>query len=101
MVTYACALNPERRPAAYAMVLSALLAAAANQPHQSHREASARLLELANADQRAFRSVVKKLSFEQSELMQKIIREGSGLGRKAEVSDSDEREPTITLKMDF
>lgn len=86
-----------------ALVLPALLARALSEGGaEVYRETSARLLELASADQSAFRAVVGGMSEGQRGFLEEVIRAGrqggggGGVGREEGV-----REPSIALKMDF
>ena len=64
------------------------------------RETSARLLELASADQNAFRGVVANMNEGQKAFMEEVIRSGrqTGADRSGEGGTG---QPTIALKMDF
>lgn len=82
------------------MVIPALLARAAKEPKAS-AETAARLLELAGADQAAFRTVVAGLNPEQRAFMESVLKSG-GVGAKKGVERREEsEEPSIALKMDF
>jgi len=90
-----------------ALVIPALLARATSEDEGGgqgsigvYGETSARLLELASANQVAFRGVVGSMSDGQKAFMEEVIRSGrqSGVARK---SDEDEERPTIALKMNF
>jgi HEAT repeat-containing protein 5 len=67
------------------------------------RETSARLLELAASDQAAFRGIVAGLTAEQRSFMESVILAGrsAAASGKAESGDSEGKEPTIALRMDF
>jgi hypothetical protein len=58
------------------------------------------LLEIAAADQAAFRSVVAGLSAEQRSFIEGVLKSGQGPVRREVRSDEDEQ-PKIALKMDF
>jgi hypothetical protein len=93
-----------------ALVLPALLARALSeggqyQQEEVYRETSGRLLELASADQAAFRGVVGGMSEGQRGFLEEVIRSGRGGdggrgGAERDVEDG-ERGPSIALKMDF
>ncbi|RYO73604.1 hypothetical protein DL766_000495 [Monosporascus sp. MC13-8B] len=89
---------------AMSVVAPALLSRAATEGDGGggtvHRETSARLLELASADQTAFRGVVASMNEGQKAFMEEIIRSGRQTG--GDRSDGGSRgQPTIALKMDF
>lgn len=68
----------------------------------SYTETSARLLELAAADQVAFRGVVAGMTPTQKAFMEEVITSGRGQGPvKKAVSDGDGGEPSIALRMNF
>lgn len=66
-------------------------------------ETATRLLELASAEQHAFRGVVAKMDAEQRGFMERVIREGSNGGRRDALRDEREEkeEPSIALKLNF
>jgi HEAT repeat-containing protein 5 len=93
-------LSPEQKQIAAKIIIPALLARANKEPKASG-ETAARLLELAGADQIAFRAVVNGLSPEQRAFMENVLK-SSGVGAQKRVVQRDEsEEPTIALKMDF
>ncbi|KAI0481014.1 ARM repeat-containing protein [Xylariaceae sp. FL0804] len=109
----------KRTQAAMAVVAPALLSRAASEGGSSNenengggggaavlRETSARLLELAAADQAGFRAVVAAMSDGQRAFMEEVIRAGrsgaDGAGEGADRNGAGEAsQPTIALKMDF
>ncbi|CAO2648248.1 Nn.00g075150.m01.CDS01 [Neocucurbitaria sp. VM-36] len=91
--------KPEQRQIAAKVVIPALLSRAEKEP-KATSETAARLLEVAGADQAAFRSVVGGLSAEQRTFMESVLKSGQGPARK-EVSRDDDGQPKIALKMDF
>jgi len=104
---YATGVSKDHTAIAMALVIPALLARATSEGEGGgqgsigvYGETSARLLELASANQVAFRGVVGSMSDGQKAFMEEVIRSGrqSGVGRK---SDEDEERPTIALKMNF
>lgn len=96
------AINSESRPAAYSLVIAALLVRASKERKEVSREVSAGLLRLAASDQMAFKTVVMRLDQDQRSLMEKLLREGQGGRPQASRSTTEDRgEPTIALKMDF
>lgn len=99
---------------AMALVVPTLLSRAATEgaKDDAYRETSARLLELASADQTAFRAVVGAMSEGQRAFMEEVIKSGrsGGMGggggahvgaggRRSE--EDEEQAPTIALKMNF
>lgn len=73
-----------------------------NSPGGVYPETSARLLELAGADQSAFRAVVSGMNEGQKAFMEAVIRSGRGSGAQKHRSVEDEgKEPTIALRMNF
>ncbi|EAQ91112.1 hypothetical protein CHGG_03047 [Chaetomium globosum CBS 148.51] len=95
----------DRAPVAMALVLPALLARALSEGVVVYRETSGRLLELASADQVAFRGVVGGMSEGQRGFLEEVIRSGREAGGAAGGVGRGEsggvREPSIALKMDF
>lgn len=98
---------------AMALVVPTLLSRAATEGAKDdvYRETSARLLELASADQTAFRAVVGAMSEGQRAFMEEVIksgRSGGMTGGGAHVGaggrrsgEDEEQAPTIALKMNF
>jgi hypothetical protein len=87
------------------VVIPTLLERANKEGERVYKETSARLLELAGADQTAFRSVVGGMTEEQKGFMESVIVAGrQALAKQASRGVSDDRgdsEPTIALRMDF
>lgn len=102
---YAAAVSKDHAAIAMALVVPALLARAAGESEGEdgasdvYRETSGRLLELASADQAAFRGVVGAMNEAQKAFMEEVIR--SGRQSAARKSNDEEGRPTIELKMDF
>lgn len=92
-----------RMAAAMSVVIPMLLTRAAAEGETLFAETATRLLELASAEQNAFRGVVAKMSVEQRGFMEKVLREGNqGVGGDAEREGLEEREePSIALKLNF
>lgn len=90
--------SPEQRLVAAKIVVPALLARVRREPGAS-AETAARLLELAQADQAAFRGVVAGLEAEERTFMEGVLKSGQSAGRKVESVESGE--PSIALKMNF
>jgi hypothetical protein len=91
--------KPEQRQVASKIIIPALLARAQKEPNTS-QETAARLLEIAGADQAAFRVVVGGFSAEQRTFIESVLKSGQGPARR-EVSNDDDGQPKIALKMDF
>lgn len=64
-------------------------------------ETSARLLELAAADQGAFRGVVGNMTAEQRAFMEKVIKSGKATGPVRKVESEADEAPSIALRMNF
>lgn len=90
--------TPEQRQIATRIVIPALLARVRKEPKTS-AETAGRLLEVAGADQAAFRSVVSGLEPEERSFLETVLKSGQGQTRRVEREDSGE--PTIALKMNF
>lgn len=92
-----------RMSAASSVVISMLLMRASADGEASYKETAARLLELASADQVAFRSVVAKMDDRQKSFMESVLREGGLARRKDMVGEEKEEtgEPSIALKFNF
>ena len=105
LVSYAATFATDfpRMTAASSMVVPMLLMRASADGEAGYKEVAARLLELAGADQIAFRSVVSKMNAGQRSFMESVIREGSLVGRKdlRSAENGDTGEPTIALKFNF
>lgn len=115
LTAYATTVPRDRAPVAVALVLPALLARALSEggngdsddQREVYRETSGRLLELASADQAAFRGVVGAMGEGQKGFLEEVIRVGreaaaaaaGGAGGKR--GGEGTREPSIALKMDF
>ncbi|KAK0623080.1 armadillo-type protein [Immersiella caudata] len=102
---YAAAVSKDHTAIAMALVVPALLSRASSEGDGEssdvvYRETSARLLELASADQVAFRGVVGAMSEAQKAFMEGVIRSGRQAGAVRK-SDEGEGRPTIALKMNF
>ncbi|KAF2263668.1 ARM repeat-containing protein [Lojkania enalia] len=89
--------SPEQRQIACKLVIPTLLARAGKEPSAMDETAN-RLLELAGADQGAFRSVVGGLNADQRTFMESVLKRGVG---EKKVESVEEAEPSIALRMDF
>ena len=100
VVTFISTLQkPEQRQIAAKIIIPALLARAQKESNTS-QETAARLLEIAGADQAAFRGVVAGLSAEQRTFIEGVLKSGQG-PVKREVSRDEDDQPKIALKMSF
>ncbi len=105
--------NETHRQIAMSVVAPALLSRAASEGSSSgsgniststsevYRETSARLLELASADQNAFRGVVANMNEGQKAFMEEVIRSGRQQDAGDRGDDTGRGQPSIALKMDF
>jgi hypothetical protein len=91
--------EPDQRQLASKIIIPALLARAQKEPNTIH-ETAARLLEIAAADQAAFRTVVGGLSAEQRSFIEGVLKSGQGPVRR-EVRSGEDEQPKIALKMNF
>ena len=100
---YVAVVSKDHAPIAMALVMPALLARASSEGSPVYRETSARLLELASADQAAFRGVVWAMDESQRAFMEGVITSGrqSGGGGMQRSSNDASGQPSIALKMDF
>ncbi len=92
--------------AAFSILIPMLLTRAKSDPNALFPETSARLLELAGADQNAFRNAVAGMSSEQKGFMEEALRTGgawaqSGKGKAGDGNDGGTGEPSIALKLSF
>lgn len=101
LVGFVTTLPPAQKSPAIGLLIPTLLSRAVREGEQTHRETASRLVELAAADQSAFRATIGKMDADQKALMERIIREGQGPQQVAKTDASEEREPTIALKMNF
>ncbi|KAJ5041490.1 HEAT repeat protein-like protein [Bipolaris maydis] len=91
--------EPAQRQVACKIIIPALLSRAEKEP-KATQETATRLLEIAGADQQAFRTVVTGLTPEQRSFMEGVLKSGQG-PRRQEVNREDDGMPKIALKMDF
>ncbi|KAF6830200.1 hypothetical protein CPLU01_07494 [Colletotrichum plurivorum] len=91
----------DRIPVAMALVLPTCLARASSEGEDVYKDTSARLLELAAADQNAFRTVVASMSDGQKAFLEEVIRWGRQQGTSEQTSTGASGQPSIALKMDF
>ncbi|KAK4115288.1 ARM repeat-containing protein [Canariomyces notabilis] len=98
---YVATLSKDRTALAMTLVLPTLLSRAASEGRDAYRETSARLLELAAANQSAFRSVVAGLGEGQRAFMEEVIRSGREGDGRAQRAGDEASQPSIALKMNF
>lgn len=99
---YVGTVEKSRVSTAMALVIPTLMARATAEGEETYQETSAQLLELAAADQGAFRAVVGAMSNEQKAFLEEVIRSGrqptDGAGKAVTGGTG---QPSIALKMDF
>ncbi|KAL2752679.1 hypothetical protein ACRALDRAFT_1077843 [Sodiomyces alcalophilus JCM 7366] len=99
--------NRDRVMAGMALVVPTLLARASAEGKQTYRETSAWLLELASADQSAFKAVLGGMSEGQKAFLEEVIRAGRQAADAAArfagggAGASNGVQPTIELKLNF
>jgi HEAT repeat-containing protein 5 len=99
---YVASVDASKVAAAMAIVVPTLLARATTEGEEVYEETSSRLLELAAADQGAFRAVVGGMSGAQKAYLEEVIRAGrQAAAASAKNPDGESSQPSITLKMDF
>lgn len=104
LTTFVTTLKQPQLSVAMSLVLPTLLSRANSEenPGAIYPETSARLLELAAKDQTAFKGVVAGMSESQKAFMEGVIKAGRGSSAgKRRSSDSEGKEPTIALRMNF
>jgi HEAT repeat-containing protein 5 len=104
LTTFVISLKQPQLGVGMSLVLPTLLSRANGEenPGGVYPEISARLLELAGADQAAFRGVVAGMTEGQRAFMEGVIK--AGRARSAEQqknADGEDKEPTIALRMNF
>ncbi|KAI1372972.1 ARM repeat-containing protein [Hypoxylon crocopeplum] len=100
LAQYVATLGSGHTQIAMSVVVPALLSRATNEGVEVYHETSARLLELASADQAGFRGVVAAMSEGQKAFMEEVIRSGRQTGGPQKGSNTT-GQPSIALKMDF
>ncbi|KAI2636319.1 ARM repeat-containing protein [Hypomontagnella submonticulosa] len=100
LTQYVATLGSGHAQIAMSIVAPALLSRAISEGAEVYHETSARLLELASADQAGFRGVVAAMSEGQKAFMEEVIRSGRQTGGPAKGSNNT-GQPSIALKMDF
>lgn len=89
----------EGKPAAMALITGTLLQRAEKEGTSTHHETATRLLELAGADNNAFRAVVGSMETERKALLEQILKTRAGSQVRQDLGGGGE--PTIALKMNF
>ncbi|KAI0834438.1 ARM repeat-containing protein [Hypoxylon sp. FL0890] len=100
LTQYVASLGSGHAQIAMSIVVPALLSRAASEGTEVYHETSARLLELASADQAGFRGVVAAMNEGQKAFMEEVIRSGRQTSGPAKGSNNA-GQPSIALKMDF
>lgn len=104
---YVAVVSNDHKAIAMSLVVPTLLSRATSEggagatDMQIYRETSARLLELASADQASFRGVVAGMSEGQKAFMEEVIRSGRQSDNVEKDANAESEQPTIALKMDF
>ncbi|PSR94602.1 armadillo-type protein [Coniella lustricola] len=113
LTQYVAIVPKDHQAIAMSLVMPTLLSRAASEGGSStsggvdaaglkiYRETSARLLELASADQASFRGVVAGMSESQKAFMEEVITRGRESENVNKDADVDNEQPTIALKMNF
>lgn len=104
LTTFVTSLKQPQLSAGMSLVLPTLLSRANGEenPGGVYPETSARLLELAGADQAAFRGVVAGMTEGQRAFMEGVIEAGRARGAgQQKNADGEDKEPTIALRMNF
>lgn len=107
LTSFTTTLNPSPAAAALSIIIPMLLSRSSSAEGGAkpatkalYQETATRLLELASAHPAAFRGVVGKMSEEQRDFMEGVIREG-GKGGRREKEREEVREARIKLTMSF
>ncbi|OTA94498.1 hypothetical protein M434DRAFT_394646 [Hypoxylon sp. CO27-5] len=100
LTQYVASLGSGHSQIAMSVVVPALLSRAASEGAEVYHETSARLLELASADQAGFRGVVAAMNEGQKAFMEEVIRSGRQTSGPAK-GPNNTGQPSIALKMDF
>lgn len=104
LTSFTAALPNAQHGAGMSLIIPMLLSRASNEGSAGgvYQETSARLLELAGADQGAFRGVVAGMTDGQKTFMEEIIKSGRASGGPVKkVNNEEDAEPTIALRMNF
>lgn len=104
LTQYVALVSADHKAIAMSLVVPTLLSRAASEGSTDaniHRETSARLLELASADQASFRGVVAGMSEGQKAFIEEVIRSGRQDVSVQRDEDAESGQPSIALKMNF
>lgn len=101
LTAFTLSLPDDKKGVAMSLFVPALLVRASGDGELVYKETSTRLLELAGANQLAFKGVVSGMPAGQKVLLEEVLRSGGGGNSKRNVDEGDGREPTIALRMDF
>lgn len=104
LTQYVGLVSADHKAIAMSLVVPTLLSRAASEGNGDpniHRETSARLLELASADQASFRGVVAGMSEGQKAFMEEVIKSGRQNESVQKDADAESGQPSIALKMNF
>lgn len=98
---YVTSASSDRAQILMAVVAPALLSRASTEGTEVYRETSARLLEMASADQTAFRGIVSAMSEGQKAFMEEVIKSGRVTEDSGRSAPDSGGQPSIALKMNF
>lgn len=99
--SFVTTLRQPQLAVAMSLVIPALLSRANKEGKESYHETSARLLELAGADQGAFRTIVASMNRGQKAFIEEVIKSGQASATQKRADTGGNNEPTIALRMDF
>lgn len=105
LTTWATTLPKTQIGLAMAMIIPTLLSRTVTEGGAEdtslYGETSSRLLEMAAADQGAFRSVVAGMTTDQRAFMEEVIKSGRPAGPVKTVENEEGEAPSIALRMNF
>jgi hypothetical protein len=103
LTSFVTTLKQPQLSIAMSLIVPTLLSRAniEKSPAAVYQETSARLLELAGADQATFRGIVAGMTEGQKAFMEVVIKSGRGSSTEHKKLAREGREPTIALRMDF
>jgi hypothetical protein len=100
LTLYTSKLAAAEKPAAVALLITLFLKRASRESSTTHVEIAARLLELAAAENTAFRAVVARMASDEKATMEKVLK-SQARSRGGQHDSTADHEPTIQLKMTF
>jgi hypothetical protein len=100
LTLYTSKLAHEEKAAAVALLIPLFLKRASRESSTAYTEIAARLLELAAAENTAFRAVVARMASEEKATMEKVLK-SQARSRAGQHDGTGDHEPTIQLKMNF